>query len=216
MVPSTEDLLKIRDGEPVEASVRAAVAADPSLRAAVERLRRTRSALQALPVLEPPPEVWSRVAAATEGPAAPPWQWPLRAAIAAGVALAAILTLLGAPEAPLAPVPSTTVSEAPLRAPGGQPGSGLATPTYASLVAESARLERQLNALGDRPRLMNAGTAATITGLEDQIALIDAHLMYSRASGLDPAQVEALQRRRVDLMNALLQVRYAHAQRSGF
>ena len=106
--------------------------------------------------------------------------------------------------------------EVPTQNSSGGLTRSLVTPAYASLVAESARLERQLNEIGYRPRLINAGTAATITSLEDQIAFIDAQLMYSSTYGLQPRQAEVLQSTRVDLMNALLKVRYAHAQRSGF
>ena len=119
-------------------------------------------------------------------------------------------------EVPQTPLPSTTVAEASIRESGGDLTRELATPTYTSLVAESARLERQLNEIGYRPRLINAGTAITITDLEDQISLIDARLMYSRVNGLQPRQAEVLQRTRIYLMDALLKVQHAHAQRFGF
>lgn len=216
MYASTEDLLKIRDGELVDATVRAAVDVDPGLQEEVEQLREMQNGLRALPTFELPPGVWERVAAESAIPPASSWHWPLRGAIAAAVAVLAIFLVMRSPGVPETPLPSTTVVEAPTQNSGGGLTRSLVTPAYASLVAESARLERQLNEIGYRPRLINAGTATTITGLEDQIALIDAQLMYSRADGLQPRQTEALQRARVDLMNALLKVRYAHAQRSGF
>lgn len=214
MYPSTEDLLKIRDGELVDARVRSAVDADPALQAEVERLRQTQDALRALPVLAPPPGAWDKIAVASGSGSRSRWHWPLRSAIAASVAVAAIMFLMRSPEAPQTPLPSTTVSEVPVPASGDDITRRLVTPAYASLVAESARLERQLNRIGYQPRLINAGTAATIASLEDEIELIDAQLMYARA--LEPRQTEALWENRVDLMNALLKVRYAHARRSGF
>lgn len=215
MYPGTEDLLKIRDREPVDAKVRATVEADPKLQAEIERLRRTRDLLQALPTFEPPPRAWDRVAEASGAHLGSGWRWPLRGAIAASVAVMALLLVMRAPQAPEAPLPSTIVAEMPEAGTGGGLDRRLATPTYASLIAESAQLERQLNEIDYRPRLINAGTATTIAGLEDQIALIDGQLMYSRG-GLQPRQTEALLQMRVDLMNALLKVRYAQAQRSGF
>jgi hypothetical protein len=219
MYPSTEDLLKIRDGEPVDATVSAAVDASPALAAEVERLRRAQGALRGLPAFEPPPGVWERIRADAElqSPAAMRWRWPLRGVIAASVAVLAIALLArfppsgGDPVADLQPsvVPSTTVG-----------GSGsvrpLTTPAYASLVAESARLERALNDITYRPRLVNVGTATTISDLQDRIAVIDERLMYAAAYALQPRQTEALWRQRVDLMNALVKVRYAQAQRFGF
>ena len=46
--------------------------------------------------------------------------------------------------------------------------------------------------------------------------MVDQQLMYARVNGLQPGQAEALWQERVDLMNALLHVRYAQAQRFGF
>jgi len=219
MYARTEDLLKIRDGEPVDASVRAAVDADPKLRAEVERLRKTRDALNALPAFEPPPGVWEKVEAQTRIGTAPRWQWLLGGAIAASVAVTASLLIIGSPDAPLPPelAPSTTVAVAPAQGSANNDLTrSMVTPTYASLVAESARLERLLNGITYQPRLVNAGTAITINGLEDRIATIDERLMYASAYGLQPRQAEALWRERVDLLNALAKVRYAQAQRFGF
>ena len=98
----------------------------------------------------------------------------------------------------------------------GDFGDSLTPATYTSLSSESARLERLLNEIRYQPRLMNAATATTIAGLQDQIALVDQQLMYSRVNGLQATQAEALWQERVDLMNALLQVRFAQAQRIGF
>src|SRR5690606_15320569 len=83
---------------------------------------------------------------------------------------------------------------------------------YARLVAESARLELMLAALDRPPRLMNAGTALTIAGLEDYIVLVDEQLNYAEARDVDLRYREALWRERVDAMNALLHVRYAQAR----
>ncbi len=220
MYPSTEDLLKIRDGEPVDAAVRAAVDADPKLRAEVARLKATRNALQALPEIEPPPGVWDSVLAQAESERAetsltPRMHWPLRGAIAATVAIFAVMFVVRAPNEPATPAPSTIVPEVPAVATSGLT-QRIATPTYTLLAAESAKLERALNQISYQPRLMKATTASTITGLEDQIALIDQRLMYAPAYGLQPRGAEALMRERVDVMNALVLVRYAQAQRFGF
>ena len=87
---------------------------------------------------------------------------------------------------------------------------------YASLVEESARLERALDEIPYRPRVVRASTAATIDGLEDRIALIDEQLMFARALGLSTADRQVLYRQRVELMNALVQIRYAEARRFAF
>ena len=253
MYPGTEDLLSIRDGEPVAAEARSAVDADPALQAEVECLQATRERLRELPELPPPPEVRARVLAELESGsgaahAGPPGSrpsgpartartvsgealtedgpvdravlrstrrayWPLRGAIAATVAVVAVLALRSVDE-PATTAPGTTVADGPVSA-GSAPGLNAAA-AYTSLTSESARLERLLNEIPYRPRLVNAATATTITGLQDRIGQVDEVLMYSSVNGLRPEQTAALWQERVDLMNALLQVRYAQAQRFGF
>ncbi|MDH3767600.1 MAG: hypothetical protein OES99_04015, partial [Gammaproteobacteria bacterium] len=58
--------------------------------------------------------------------------------------------------------------------------------------------------------VMNAGTAGTIAGLQDGIAVIDYGL--SRNGELSQSQSEQLWRQRVGLMNTLVQVRGAQLQ----
>ena len=220
MRPSTVDLLRIRDGEPVDAEVRAAVEADPALRQELAALASTQRALQALPELQPPPGVFERVRAqlAARGkptPVTDAWQWPLRGAIAASVAVAAIWVAGRMPDAAPdnAAAPATIVAEQTQRP---QVAPLLGTPAYASLVEESARLERALDGIRYRPRVVRASTAATIDGLEDRIAWIDEQLMFAPTLGLRASDRQALYGQRVELMNALVQIRYAEAQRFAF
>lgn len=219
MYPSIENLLKIRDGEPVDADARAYVDADPSARSELRRLRQTQQALQDLPGFEPPAGAWERVTLAAEEDAARrpgrAWQWPLRGAIAASVAILAILLVTRSPEVspPMEAEPATIVAGAAVT---DRSTEVMGTPSYASLVAESARLERTLGRITYQPRVMRVSTASTITALEDRIAVLDDRLMFSSRLDLSPQQVEALWRHRVDTINALVQVRYARAQRSGY
>ncbi len=220
MRPSTVDLLRIRDGEPVDAEIRAAVEADPALREELAALVTTQRALQSLPELEPPPGVFERIREEVAGrgeptPAINAWQWPLRGAIAASVAVAAIWIAGRVPDAALedAGAPATVVAEQTQQP---QVTPLLGTPAYASLIEESARLERALDGIQYRPRIVRASTAATIDGLEDRIAWIDEQLMFARPLGLGAADRQILYGQRVELMNALVQIRYAEAQRFAF
>ena len=63
MPARTEDLLSLRDGEPMDAALRARLEADPAYMAEVKRLRDVRDALRALPRIAPPARAWERVAA---------------------------------------------------------------------------------------------------------------------------------------------------------
>lgn len=219
MRPSTVDLLRIRDGEPVDAEVCAAVDSNPELREELAGLAATQQALQALPEFDPPPRVYERVrgelAAQHTRSVRSAWQWPLRGAIAASVAVAAIWFAGRMPESAIEDsVAPATIVAGDTQEPQVAPLLG--TPAYASLVEESARLERVLDEIPYRPRVVRASTAATIDGLEDRIALIDEQLMFARALGLSTADRQTLYRQRVELMNALVQIRYAEAQRFAF
>ncbi len=219
MYPSTENLLKIRDGEPVDADARAYVEADPSARRKLRGLRQTQQALKDLPGFSPPPGAWERIALAAEKDAARRvrrgWHWPLRGAIAASVAVLAVLLVARSPEgpAPMETGPATIVADA---APTNRIADLAGTPYYASLVAESARLDRRLGSITYQPRIIRGSTASTITAFEDRIAVLDDRLMFASRLALSPRQKEALWQQRVDIMNALLYVRYAQAQRSGY
>jgi hypothetical protein len=64
--------------------------------------------------------------------------------------------------------------------------------------------------------MMSASTASTIVALEERIAYVDAQLTLASAFDMQMAEREALWGERVDLINALVHVRYAQAQRTGF
>jgi hypothetical protein len=214
--PDTEDLLSVRDGEPVDGDLEARILRDAGSARELARLERVQRALRALPELAPPPGVFSRVTA--EVSASPPPRRAFPRSAAAGIAAAGVLAVLAAALFVRAPDPPLSAGDS--AAPGiedGAPNLAAGEPApYAPLIAESALLERRLAELRARPRLMNAGTAGTIAGLEDTIAALDAELTFAAAEDVDPRQREALWRERVDVMHALLQVRYAQSERMVF
>jgi hypothetical protein len=164
--------------------------------------------LRELPQLEPPAGVFERVLAAEGARAAArrSRRRGLTAAAAAAFVAAGVVAAL-VRELPRAP--------AFVRAPAAAPAFATRAPpepaSYAPLVAESARLERLLAALPPRG-VMAGSTAGTIAGLEDRIALVDAQLSYAAARDLAPTYREALWGERVELMNALLYVRFGQGQ----
>jgi hypothetical protein len=215
MHASTEDLLKVRDGEPMDA-LTAELCAKPEHMLEVERLHRMRDALRALPDLPPPAGVWERVAASED--ALPSGGRPrLRAAagvgIAAAVAAGALFLVTGPRETADPPLHVDTTPAPTVQV---QQTAPLVQPSYASLVQESERLDRMLRTISYQRPVMSASTAGTIVGLEDRIAFIDEQLTYGAARGLGPPQRQALWGERVELMNALVYVRLAQAERTGF
>jgi hypothetical protein len=218
MYPSIENLLKIRDGEPIDAEALAYIEADMSAREELQRLRQTQQALKDLPEIKPPEGVWESIAAAVDSEAAQPerinWRWPLRGVIAASVAVLALLLVAREPEVPalLETGPTTIVGET---APTNRVEAIVGTPSYASLVAESARLDHALGSITYQPRVVRGSTASMIAMLEDRVAVLDDRLMMANQLNLTPEQRRALWQQRVDNMNALVFTRYAQAQRFG-
>ncbi|HEX5047847.1 MAG TPA: hypothetical protein VFX89_12080 [Gammaproteobacteria bacterium] len=212
MHPSTEDLLSVRDGEPLDAA-RATACERPEHTFELDRLRRTRDALRALPQLAPPPGVWQRAVEAERVSRRSMWPRALAGlGVAAAVAAVAVF-LIGEGGPPAGPEPAAITPAAVWRAPALVQTP---TPTYTSLVQESARLEQVLSQISYQRPLMTGGTAGTIAGLEDRIAAIDELSTYGSARGLRPAEREALLSERVDLLNALVHVRFAQSQKPGF
>jgi len=83
---------------------------------------------------------------------------------------------------------------------------------YRDYVEETARLEQFLVSLPEPRHVMRAGTASTIVGLENRIALIDAELGRAAIERDPPEYRTALMRDRVEAMNALVHVRYAQSK----
>jgi hypothetical protein len=105
----------------------------------------------------------------------------------------------------------------PIGPPDAEPTSAVAAPDSASnielvaLLGESMRLERMLGSLPAQRQIIRADTADTIAVLETQIAVLDEQLTFGAAAGLRPETRATLWRDRVDVMNALVQVRYAQS-----
>ncbi len=164
--------------------------------------------LRALSELEPPPGVWERVLEAHAARIAARRFRRRSVAAAAAVAVAVGATLHVATRSDAPSSPMVAANTPPLDA----AGAGSEAVSYAPLIAESARLERLLADLPAPRPVMAGSTAGTIAGLEDRIALVDAQLSYAAAQNLAPTYREALWGERVELMNALLYVRFAQTQ----
>ena len=172
-----------------------------------------RQGLRDLPDTMPPRAVWHRVReqAEAEGLIARPVTrrpstWYVGGSLAATLVVA-VLMVPGAfeqePEAyPTTPENVGSSSPIPLN-------------TLQTLMTESRELESDLRGLPGKPRVMRAGTAATIANLEDRIAAID-YQLNDPESRLSPEDEEIFWRERVRLMKLLVGMRYAQAQRTAF
>jgi hypothetical protein len=172
-----------------------------------------RQGLRDLPDTMPPRAVWQRIReqAEAEGliarPAARrPSTWYLGGSMAAAILLAVLV------------VPGMFENE-PVVYPTTPENVGSSSPirlnTLQTLMTESRELESNLRDLPDKPRVMRAGTAATIVDIEDRIAAIDYQLNDPEFQ-LTAEDEEIFWRERVRLMKLLVDMRYAQAQRTAF
>lgn len=201
-----DHLLSLRDGEPVDAAVRAHVescteCAEASI--ALETMRRRLIALSPLPA---PAGGWDRLRdrIGRAQAAAPPRRGNGLVAIAASCAMLAVVAGLLLREPPDDP----RLAAAPQAAAGPD-----ARPTIAELRDRSRVLEEVLAALPARPAVERAGTAVPIDALQAQVQWVDHQLAVSGATHAKPEVTERLWRERVEIMNTLVQLRYVEAQR---
>ena len=156
MHATTEQLLSLRDGRPVDAAAAAHMAECPQCRQAVRGMMRLRARLRELPELDPPPDLWQTIAlqapaarAAPEPPGHTPWYWPVGVGVAAACALTVALVLNVGQAPDDGPAPGTTTD---LIAATPAPMSSVNGVTTAELLETSRQLETAL-------RVMPAGAA---------------------------------------------------------
>ena len=175
------------------------------------------SELRELEDTTPPRAVWNRIEeqARAESLFQAHWSERNKWLAGAGLAAAVVLAVLNIPMTPViddAPDQFQTVPEfSEIVDNNGVQGLN----STSALMVQSRQIERDLRALPSRPSVVRAGTAVTIAELEDHIAAIDFTLNHPDLE-LSPEQEEIYWRERVRLMNSLLSLRTAQAQRMSF
>lgn len=151
--------------------------------------------LSALPEFEPPAGGWESVLAARrrreDGNSR---RWPLALAAAVLAAVAGLAWQL-----------QSTQRERVVADPAS---TGSAEFADDSVRAQNAKLEALLASLPEA-RVMRGSTAFTVSQLEDRLAFVDDRLSRITLEPNAPEHAERLWRERVELMNSLVQVRYA-------
>ena len=176
--------------------------------------------LNALPDTMPPRAVWHRIREQAEAEgliskprSKQPQTWYMGGSIAAALLVVALIVPRLDEQGPVNvenQVFSATPTDAPLDG-----GAAPQLTALQALMVESRQLENDLRSLGDSPRVVRAGTQATILELEDRIAAID-YQLNDPATRLSPEDEEIFWRERVRLMKSLVQLRTAQAQRAAF
>ena len=188
-----DQLLSLRDGAPVDASVRSHVQQCAACLAESARLEATRDRLRSLPAMEPPRDVWNDI----QTRAAEPPRRRISVGIAAAVGVIAIVALC---------VVSLRDDDAPTQLATVEP---VVSDDLDTLIEQSRELEALLAYLPQRPHVERVSTAATVDSIEQRIQWLDWQLANGSDAGLDRRQARRLWTERVDLMDSLVKVRYA-------
>lgn len=193
-----EQLLSLRDGTPVDATIRDHVAECVACTAELTHLATTREHLRSLPMLDPPNELWNEISERiTQGDSR---HGPVRAvwiSVATAAAIALLAVLLVSTQSPKAVVAQHPVVKS--------------QNNLSALVERSQQLEAELDALPQRPSVERVATAANIDGIEQRIQWLDFH-MSAANDVLDQNQTQQLWQERVNLMDSLVKLRYAEAR----
>jgi len=197
-----EELISLRDRQPVDAATASHVAACAQCAAEIRRLGALRADLTKLAAFTPPdlwPLIESRLGAQ---PTATPWRrWTH---IAAAGSLVALVLALAATFPQLRVAAPVTAA----RAAGDVP--------LESLVERSQRLEATLRQLPQRPAIEVAANSVAIDALQSRIQRLDLELASDTTQAPDQDRQQVLWSQRVSLLNSLFGVRYAEAVHAGY
>ena len=173
-----------------------------------------RRELRLLPDTMPPRAVWNRIREQAEAEGLirqdrlrRPMNWYSGVGLAAAIVLAAVLV----PIMMNSPGTSPAVTEPQ----NSQVTNTTGVNALQALMVESRQLESDLRSLPDEPRVLQAGTAATISDIKDRVAAIDYQLNDPDIQ-MTSEETEIFWRERVRLMKLLVRLRYAQAQRSAY
>ena len=207
MHASLEQLITLRDEEPVSVEVQQHVRGCNQCAAALNGLLSARERLTALADPLPPADAWQRIVLAADR-SSRRRRWLPVAGLGVAASAAAVAVLL---------------MDLHLAQPQARPDLAVVSPIsdkpadVNQLMAQSRYLERAVLKLdGHADRMaVSAGTASTIAALEDRIALVD--YAINSASGLDDSDPHMAQlwKQRVDLLQSLAAVRYAQVADAG-
>jgi len=173
-----------------------------------------RRELRMLPDTMPPRAVWNRIREQAEAEGLikqellrKPMNWYSGVGLAAAIVLAAVLVpvMTNNPSAP----PAFTEPQ------NAQVTNSTEVNALQALMVESRQLESDLRSLPGEPRVMQAGTATTISDLKDRVAEIDYQLNDPDIQ-MTSEETEIFWRERVRLMKLLVRLRYAQAQRTAY
>ena len=215
-----DQLLSVRDREPVDATVHAHLEQCVSCSAQLGEITRTTEQLRALPQLEPPKLAWEQIASRLPGTRAPRPLWRSRSALAAVAVGVVGLTIAVNQwrELQTAPVTATQSQSQAQSVSAMQPALKFqdAAASRAQLIQRSRELEEVLQYLPQRPSVQRPGLAITVDAIEERVQWLDWRLSEPPEAELNDEQSRVLWRERVTLMDSLVKLRYAESEGLAF
>lgn len=202
-----DQLLSLRDGEPVDADVARHVNQCPECAARLARAADLADRLRRLPAA-PLHGGWEGVRERLARREQRRERGRRQARVVAGSAVAAMLIMLGSRFIEPGPVVADGPAQS-LAAPGAVPG---ARASLEELKGRSRELEQLLAVMPARPAVGRADTSVPIDSLEARVQWLD-HQLSLGDSGRGPGDSAQLWRDRVEAMDALVRLRYVEAQR---
>jgi hypothetical protein len=202
-----DQLLSLRDGEPLDASVIAHVESCRECSGILQSVQALRRQLNDMPQVPSDPSGWarveSRIAARARGSR-------LRARVARVVVAASVASL-----AVIAAVEIGGQGEMPRGpAPAAVPRTVATAGRVNDLQRTSLALEAVLAGMPSRPVVERGDSALPIEALEAQVQWLDHQLTLAGAGETNSSDAEGLWRQRVEIMDSLVRLRYVETQRS--
>jgi hypothetical protein len=201
MHANIQELLNLRDAAPLDAKIAQHVAQCRQCTLELGRLRDFKGALRGLPQLSPPSHVWPAISADIER-AAPRTGKRYLAIGAATLLIAGILALIQNHYSDRGPGIAADFTSPDA---DGQ--------RLQQLVTRSQQLEDVLRRLPPRPSVERAATSAAIDDLQTWIQVLDLQLDTIPSGDPERDRAQRLWNARVQLLNSLIDVRYAEALR---
>jgi hypothetical protein len=206
-----DQLLSLRDGEPVDAKTREHAASCAVCTASLRRLSERRNQLHDLPQLDAPNIDFARIRDRATKPArsvaSRGYRWDAMAAAAIVAAVIAGVAAVGrygqhqASQAQLATVP---IKATKVLHPTSEPN-------VAQLVERSRELDLMLQRMPRRPEVQRVSLAGTVDRIEQRVQWLDMQLSSIPDVAVDDAMSRRIWRERVDLMDSLVAVRYSES-----
>jgi hypothetical protein len=206
MHASTEQLITLRDGEPVAAEVKSHVRDCGECSSALSALAELRQQIGTLPEFALPEQALEKIRlrmAREESRFESRNNWLRAVSVAMVASVVVAVTLAIFPQAARPPTNVATSATSP-------------PVSVSQLITQSRYLENAVLSLNsDADHLMiSAGTATTVAALEDRIALIDYEINKASVDPRQQNRLSQLWQQRVTLLQSLAAVRYAQVASS--